>query len=61
MTTGSNPKIWELLQNLGHTIVEPVPSLFTSPIKDVRIKDLMGLSTIASESKKSKLQASDRY
>jgi len=29
MTTGSNPKIWELLENLGHTIVPPVPSLFT--------------------------------
>ena len=59
MTTGSNPKIWELLQNLGHTIVEPVPSLFTFNIKDVRIKDLMGLSTVASvKVKKSKLQAS---
>ena len=59
MTTGSNPKIWELLQNLGHTIIEPVPSLFTFNIKDVRIKDLMGLSTVASvKVKKSKLQAS---
>lgn len=59
MTTGSNPKIWELLQNLGHTIVEPVPSLFTFNIKDSRIKDLMGLSTVASvKVKKSKLQAS---
>ncbi len=59
MTTGSNPKIWELLQNLGHTIVEPVPSLFTFNIKDVRIKDLMGLSTLASvKVKKSKLEAS---
>jgi predicted Rossmann fold flavoprotein len=48
MTTGSNPKIWEMLQNLGHSVVEPVPSLFTFNIKDVRIKDLMGLSAIAS-------------
>ena len=59
MATGSNPKMWELLQNLGHSIIEPVPSLFTFNIKDVRIKDLMGLSTLASvKVKKSKLQAS---
>ena len=59
MATGSNPKMWELLQNLGHSIIEPVPSLFTFNIKDPRIKDLMGLSTVASvKVKKSKLQAS---
>ncbi len=59
MATGSNPKMWELLQNLGHSIIEPVPSLFTFNVKDVRIKDLMGLSTVASvKVKKSKLQAS---
>jgi len=48
LTTGSNPKIWEMLQNLGHTIVPPVPSLFTFNIKDSRIKDLMGVSALAS-------------
>ena len=48
MTTGSNPKIWEMLQNLGHSVVEPVPSLFTFNIKDARIKDLMGVSALAS-------------
>lgn len=48
MTTGSNPKIWEMLENLGHTIIPPVPSLFTFNIKDVRIKDLMGVSALAS-------------
>ncbi len=47
MTTGSNPKIWELLENLGHTIVPPVPSLFTFNIKDPRIKELMGVSAFA--------------
>ena len=62
MTTGSNPKIWELLQNLGHTIVEPVPSLFTFNIKDVRIKDLMGLSTVASvKVKNQNFKHLDRY
>ncbi|MFN7117544.1 MAG: NAD(P)/FAD-dependent oxidoreductase [Saprospiraceae bacterium] len=44
LTTGSNTAIWETLQNLGHTIVEPVPSLFTFNIKDERIKELPGIS-----------------
>ncbi len=58
-TTGSNPKIWELLENLGHKIISPVPSLFTFNIKDIRIKDLMGLSTQASvKINQSKLQES---
>jgi predicted Rossmann fold flavoprotein len=48
MTTGSNPKIWEMLENLGHTIIPPVPSLFTFNSKDARIKDLMGVSALAS-------------
>ena len=47
VTTGSNPKIWDMMQQLGHTIVSPVPSLFTFNIKDPRIKDLMGLSALA--------------
>lgn len=59
MTTGSNPKMWEMMQKLGHSIVPPVPSLFTFNIKDNRIKDLMGVSAIASvKVKDSKLKAS---
>ena len=59
MASGSNPKIWEMLENLGHTIVAPVPSLFTFNIKDDRIKDLMGVSALASvKVKNSKLKAS---
>jgi len=59
MATGSNPKIWELLSGLEHTIVPPVPSLFTFNIKDKRIKDLMGISACTSvKVKKSKLSAS---
>ncbi|MGG7036692.1 MAG: NAD(P)/FAD-dependent oxidoreductase [Flavobacterium sp.] len=58
LTTGSNPKIWEILQNLGHSIVPPVPSLFTFNIKDKRIKDLMGVSAFATvKVKNSKLEA----
>jgi predicted Rossmann fold flavoprotein len=48
VATGSNPKIWKLLEKLGHTIVPPVPSLFTFNIKDQRISDLPGVSTVAS-------------
>jgi len=48
VATGSNPKIWKLLADLGHTIVPAVPSLFTFNIKDSRIIDLPGLSTDAS-------------
>lgn len=48
VATGSNPKIWKLLEDLGHTIIPAVPSLFTFNIKDPRIIDLPGLSTNAS-------------
>lgn len=48
VTTGSNPKIWKLLKDLGHSIVPAVPSLFTFNINDSRIADLPGLSTNAS-------------
>ena len=44
LATGSNPKIWEMLQNFGHAIVSPVPSLFTFNIKDPRIKELPGVA-----------------
>src|SRR5690554_8165474 len=44
MATGSNTKIWDLLQSADHSIIPPVPSLFTFNIKDDRIKDLTGVS-----------------
>ena len=44
LATGSNPKIWEMLQTFGHAIVSPVPSLFTFNIKDSRIKELPGVA-----------------
>ena len=43
-TTGSSPKSLKLIQNLGHNIVEAVPSLFTFNIKDPLLKDLPGTS-----------------
>ena len=44
LATGSSTAIWSLLERLGHTIVKPVPSLFTFNIKDERLKDLLGIS-----------------
>ncbi|WP_299885158.1 NAD(P)/FAD-dependent oxidoreductase [uncultured Lacinutrix sp.] len=43
VATGSNPKIWKLLEGLNHSIAKPVPSLFTFNIKDKRIKDIPGV------------------
>ncbi len=47
IATGSNPKIWQLLAGMGHTIEPPVPSLFTFNIKDQRINGIPGLSSRA--------------
>lgn len=47
VATGSNPKVWSMLENLGHTIDAPVPSLFTFNIKDSRINGIQGVSTNA--------------
>ena len=46
LATGSNPKIWEMLQTFGHVVVNPVPSLFTFNIKDSRIKELPGVAAL---------------
>lgn len=43
IATGSNPKIWKLLQKMGHHIIDPVPSLFTFDIKDERIAEIPGV------------------
>ena len=43
VATGSNPKIWNLMDQLNHTIVKPVPSLFSFDIKDNRIKSIPGV------------------
>lgn len=48
LATGSNPKVWEMLQNFGHAVVSPVPSLFTFNIKDSRIVALPGVSALVS-------------
>lgn len=44
VASGSSPKMWRLIQTLGHKVVEPVPSLFTFNIKDERLNNLPGIS-----------------
>ena len=60
VASGSSPAMWKLLAELGHSIVEPVPSLFTFNIKDARIEGLPGLSVPKAtvQVQGSKLQAS---
>lgn len=41
---GSNPKMWELLKSLGHTIIPPVPSLFTFNTPTSSLLELAGVS-----------------
>ena len=59
LATGSNPKVWEMLQNFGHAVVSPVPSLFTFNIKDPRIAALPGVSAqVSVKVKDTKLESS---
>ncbi len=44
IATGSDRKTLEILKSLGHSVAEPVPSLFTFNIKDQRIDGLAGVS-----------------
>lgn len=44
LACGSNQQIWQQLKNNKHTIVEPVPSLFTFNIDAALIKDLPGVA-----------------
>ncbi len=44
VATGSNPKSHVLIKTLGHTIIPPVPSLFTFHIEDPRLSGLAGVT-----------------
>lgn len=44
LATGSSPAVWKTLADAGHSIVKPVPSLFTFNIQDVRLESLQGIS-----------------
>ncbi|WP_448525359.1 NAD(P)/FAD-dependent oxidoreductase [Parathermosynechococcus lividus] len=44
LATGSSPQGYRLAAQLGHTIVPPVPSLFTFQVADPRLHERAGLS-----------------
>lgn len=44
VAAGASPALWKVLARLGHSIVEPVPSLFTFNISHPLLKDLPGIS-----------------
>jgi predicted Rossmann fold flavoprotein len=44
LATGSHPLGYQIAKSLGHTIIDPVPSLFTFNIHDRALQSLMGLS-----------------
>jgi predicted Rossmann fold flavoprotein len=49
IATGNANSMWQIMQGLGHTLVEPVPSLFTFNIKDKRLDGLAGVASTHSE------------
>ncbi len=44
LATGSSRKAYEWTTSLGHTVIEPVPSLFTFNIQDEKLQNLAGIS-----------------
>lgn len=58
-TTGSSPKSLKMIGNLGHKIVDLVPSLFTFNIKDDLLKDLAGTSFEMAETSIPKLKTEE--
>ena len=44
LASGSSPQGHRIAKHLGHTIVAPVPSLFTFTIRDSRLQGLAGVS-----------------
>ncbi len=60
IAAGSSKKVWKLCKTLDHSVIEPVPSLFTFNINDKRLTDLLGTSVPNATVKivNSKLEAS---
>jgi predicted Rossmann fold flavoprotein len=44
ISSGSDQRTWDFLKKEGHTIINPVPSLFTFQVKDKTITTLSGIS-----------------
>jgi predicted Rossmann fold flavoprotein len=57
--TGSSPKSLKIIENLGHKIIDLVPSLFTFNIKDNLLKDLAGTSFEMAETSIPKLKTEE--
>lgn len=51
IATGSNKRVWSMLEILGHTIEDAVPSLFTFNIENETLVSLTGLSVPNAEVK----------
>ncbi|MGB3493057.1 MAG: NAD(P)/FAD-dependent oxidoreductase [Elainellaceae cyanobacterium] len=49
LATGSHPTGYALAQTLGHTLVPPVPSLFTFTVPDATLRLLAGVAVEAAE------------
>lgn len=63
IATGSSGSTWRFLEDLGHAIIPPVPSLFTFNVDDERIQDLPGVTTdvrvrVLDENAQSRLESS---
>ncbi len=59
VTSGSSKAIWNVLEGLNHTIIKPIPSLFTFNCNDRRIKGMMGLALPHCKIKIKELKAQD--
>lgn len=46
VAAGSSVKVWEILRNLGHDIIDPIPSLFTFNVVEKEITALAGISKL---------------
>ncbi len=44
VASGSSSYVWNLLERMGHTIVPPVPSLFSFNTRNTLFKDLAGIA-----------------
>ena len=44
VASGSNSKVWSMVEGFGHKIIQPVPSLFTFNIKNTILQDIPGIS-----------------
>lgn len=63
IATGSSGSTWRFLEDLGHAIIPPVPSLFTFNVDDERIQDLPGVTAdvrvrVLDENAQSRLESS---